>query len=53
MAFLILGLGAEEPVRIDDVAPIATSFPGFVELMTARGAAVEPHPNPPPPPGEG
>ena len=34
MAFLVLGLAAEEPVRIDDAAPIATSFPGFVALMT-------------------
>ena len=29
MAFLVLGLAADEPVRIDDAAPIATSFPGF------------------------
>ena len=53
MAFLVLGLAAKEPVRIDDVAPIATSFPGFVELMTALGAAIEPLPFPPPPAGEG
>ena len=33
MAFLVLGLVAAEPVRIDDAAPIATSFPGFVALM--------------------
>jgi 3-phosphoshikimate 1-carboxyvinyltransferase len=53
MAFLVLGLAAKEPVQIDDVAPIATSFPGFIELMTGLGAAIDPHPNPPPQAGEG
>jgi 3-phosphoshikimate 1-carboxyvinyltransferase len=53
MAFLVLGLAAKEPVRIDDVAPIATSFPGFVELMTGVGAAIGPLPFPPPQAGEG
>ena len=37
MAFLILGLAANEPVRIDDAAPIATSFPGFLSLMNGLG----------------
>lgn len=40
MAFLVLGLAANEPVRIDDAAPIATSFPGFIELMTGLGATI-------------
>ena len=40
MAFLVLGLAANEPVRINDVAPIATSFPGFIELMNRLGAAI-------------
>jgi 3-phosphoshikimate 1-carboxyvinyltransferase len=53
MAFLVLGLAAKEPVRIDDAAPIATSFPGFVELMTGLGAAIDPLPFPPPPAGAG
>jgi 3-phosphoshikimate 1-carboxyvinyltransferase len=53
MAFLVLGLAAKEPVRIDDAAPIATSFPGFIAMMTALGAAIEPLPFPPPPAGEG
>jgi 3-phosphoshikimate 1-carboxyvinyltransferase len=53
MAFLVLGLAANEPVRIDDAAPIATSFPGFIELMTGLGAAVGPLPFPPPLAGEG
>lgn len=38
MAFLTLGLGAQEPVTVDDVAMIATSFPGFVSLMSGLGA---------------
>src|SRR5829696_6826035 len=38
MAFLVLGLAAREPVRIDDSRPIATSFPDFVPLMTRLGA---------------
>jgi len=38
MAALVLGLATDNPVRIDDSAFIATSFPGFVELMRALGA---------------
>ena len=38
MAFLVLGLAAREPVRIDDARPIATSFPDFVPLMSRIGA---------------
>ena len=38
MAALVLGLGAENPVRIDDSAFITTSFPGFTELMRSIGA---------------
>ena len=38
MAFLTLGLGAEQPVTVDDVGMIATSFPAFVSLMTKLGA---------------
>ncbi len=37
MAFLTLGLGAEEPVVVDDIGMIATSFPAFVPLMTGLG----------------
>jgi 3-phosphoshikimate 1-carboxyvinyltransferase len=40
MAFLVLGLSCREPVRVDDGAPIATSFPDFVPLMTSLGAAI-------------
>ncbi len=38
MAALVLGLASDNPVRIDDSAFIATSFPGFVELMRGLGA---------------
>ena len=38
MSALVLGLATENPVRIDDSAFIATSFPGFVELMRSIGA---------------
>jgi 3-phosphoshikimate 1-carboxyvinyltransferase len=41
MAFLVLGMAAEKPVTVDDGGPIATSFPGFVTLMTRLGAAIE------------
>ena len=37
MAALVMGLAADNPVRIDDSAFIATSFPGFVELMRSLG----------------
>jgi 3-phosphoshikimate 1-carboxyvinyltransferase len=37
MAAMVLGLAADNPVRIDDSATIATSFPGFVELMRSLG----------------
>jgi 3-phosphoshikimate 1-carboxyvinyltransferase len=40
MAFLVLGLAAQQPVRIDDGATIATSFPGFVELINRLGAKI-------------
>jgi 3-phosphoshikimate 1-carboxyvinyltransferase len=38
MSALVIGLASDNPVRIDDSAFIATSFPGFVELMRALGA---------------
>jgi len=38
MAALVLGLASERPVQIDDGSFIATSFPGFVELMRSLGA---------------
>jgi 3-phosphoshikimate 1-carboxyvinyltransferase len=41
MAFLILGLGSERPVTVDDVTFVATSFPAFTGLMTGLGARLE------------
>jgi 3-phosphoshikimate 1-carboxyvinyltransferase len=38
MSALVMGLGAENPVRVDDTAFIATSFPGFADLMRGLGA---------------
>lgn len=38
MAFLTLGLASDEPITVDDVGMIATSFPGFVPLMSKVGA---------------
>jgi 3-phosphoshikimate 1-carboxyvinyltransferase len=38
MSAVVLGLGSERPVQIDDGTFIATSFPGFVELMRSLGA---------------
>ena len=38
MSFLIMGMVAQSPVSIDDVNPVNTSFPTFVELMTNLGA---------------
>jgi 3-phosphoshikimate 1-carboxyvinyltransferase len=38
MSALVMGLATDNPVRIDDSAFIATSFPGFVELMRSAGA---------------
>jgi 3-phosphoshikimate 1-carboxyvinyltransferase len=38
MAAMVLGLASDKPVQIDDGTFIATSFPGFVELMHGLGA---------------
>ena len=42
MAFLVLGMAAEQPVTVDDGEPIETSFPGFAELMNRLGARIAP-----------
>lgn len=41
MAFLALGLGAEQPVEVDDAEMIATSFPGFTDVMRSLGGDIE------------
>jgi 3-phosphoshikimate 1-carboxyvinyltransferase len=38
MSFLVMGLASEAPVTVDDGTMIATSFPGFIELMNGLGA---------------
>jgi 3-phosphoshikimate 1-carboxyvinyltransferase len=38
MSAVVMGLSSEQPVQIDDASFIATSFPGFVELMRGLGA---------------
>jgi 3-phosphoshikimate 1-carboxyvinyltransferase len=38
MSALVLGCASEQPVQVDDAAFIATSFPGFAELMRSLGA---------------
>jgi 3-phosphoshikimate 1-carboxyvinyltransferase len=38
MAFLMMGLAADKPVRIDDGTFIATSFPDFVPMLRGLGA---------------
>lgn len=41
MSFLILGLGSDRPVTVDDITFVATSFPAFTGLMTGLGAQLE------------
>ena len=41
MSFLCLGMGAQQPVSLDDGGPITTSFPIFETLMTGLGATIE------------
>jgi 3-phosphoshikimate 1-carboxyvinyltransferase len=41
MSFSVLSLVSRRPIRVDDRAPIATSFPDFLPLMTALGAVEE------------
>ncbi len=38
MSFAVAGLVSRAAVTIDDFRPVATSFPGFVALMTGLGA---------------
>jgi 3-phosphoshikimate 1-carboxyvinyltransferase len=38
MSALVMGMASDKPVKIDDASFIATSFPGFVDLMRGLGA---------------
>lgn len=42
MSFAVAGLVARNAVTIDDMTPVATSFPGFEELMRTLGASLLP-----------
>lgn len=41
MSHLILGMAAQEPVAVDEPGMIATSFPGFADLMRGLGATLQ------------
>jgi len=41
MAFAVLGLASAAPVGVDGAGMIATSFPGFADLMRGLGARIE------------
>ncbi|WP_304164188.1 3-phosphoshikimate 1-carboxyvinyltransferase [Phenylobacterium aquaticum] len=38
MSHLVMGLASDQPVSVDEPGMIATSFPGFVEMMRGLGA---------------
>ncbi|SCZ67585.1 3-phosphoshikimate 1-carboxyvinyltransferase [Epibacterium ulvae] len=40
MSFMVMGMGAQKPVSVDDGTPIATSFPIFERLMGDLGAQI-------------
>ncbi|WP_322893888.1 MULTISPECIES: 3-phosphoshikimate 1-carboxyvinyltransferase [unclassified Yoonia] len=40
MAFIVLGMAAQQPITVDDAAPITTSFPIFEPLMNDLGAQI-------------
>ncbi len=42
MSHLVLGLAAERPITVNHPEMIATSFPGFVEMMQGLGAEIVP-----------
>ena len=41
MAFAVAGLKARAPIEILDVANVATSFPGFVDMAHGAGLQIE------------
>ncbi len=41
MTFLVLGLVAENPIKVDDVNMIDTSFPNFIKLMKKMNANIK------------
>ena len=41
MSFLVMGLAAANPLKVDDISFIATSFPSFLPQMRGLGAVIE------------
>ncbi len=41
MSFMVMGMATNNPMKVDDGSPIATSFPIFEPLMAELGAAIE------------
>ena len=41
MSALVMGTAAKQPVTVDDIAMIATSYPEFFDHMAALGAAID------------
>ena len=41
MSFLTMGMASRDPVTVDDVTMIATSFPEYQDLMRGLGAALQ------------
>ena len=39
MSFAVAGLHAKEPIGVDDMSPVATSFPGFAAALADLAAA--------------
>jgi 3-phosphoshikimate 1-carboxyvinyltransferase len=42
MSFAVAGLVSRDGVTIDDMRPVATSFPGFIALLETLGAVLQP-----------
>jgi len=40
MSFLVMGLAAPKPTNVDDASFIATSFPGFTDLLNGMGGKI-------------
>ena len=40
MSFMVMGMASENPVCIDDISSVATSFPEFISLMNKAGANI-------------
>ena len=43
MSALVMGLAADKPVKVDDTAFIATSFPDFIPMMRDWGRSSHDH----------